>query len=82
MVLNITQERAFVINKIKGDDGSIRWSAPVFMRGSAIGFGCTVGTPETVGGLRPHSQQWASAAGRSVGQPVVPAVNACAEQGQ
>lgn len=42
-VLSMTQEHAFVINKVVGDDGNIRWSAPVFMRGSAYGVGLTFG---------------------------------------
>lgn len=50
-VFSFTTEKAFVLNKIHDADGSVRWSAPVFMQGSSVGVGCSLGE-EGAGGLR------------------------------
>lgn len=42
-MFSFTTEKAFVLNKIHDADGSVRWSAPVFMQGSSVGVGCSLG---------------------------------------
>ena len=39
----MTRERGFVIRKLVAPDGSVSWSAPVFMRGRTYGVGITGG---------------------------------------
>uniref|UniRef100_A0A1D1ZPZ5 Ysc84 actin-binding domain-containing protein n=1 Tax=Auxenochlorella protothecoides TaxID=3075 RepID=A0A1D1ZPZ5_AUXPR len=42
-LLTRTTERGFVIRKLTGPGGEIRWSAPVFLQGSAMGAGLSGG---------------------------------------
>lgn len=58
VVLSFTQERAFVINKLVSTDGSIRWSAPVFMRGAALGLGFSLGEDKLSPSSRRELTDW------------------------